>query len=169
MKPKILFLLCALCFPHSVTAQDSLDKLASDFWTWRSRYQPFSNDDIPRIERPLGLRRSWSASAIARQKADLVDFEAHWKGLDAKAGTVPQQVDYQLIGSALARVHWELDLNRRWQRDPTFYLEQTLTAVTETLLPPPPFDEARSRELIARLENIPTILEEAKSNLTQAA
>jgi uncharacterized protein (DUF885 family) len=168
MRPTVLLLLCVACFPHKATAQDSLDKLASDFWTWRARFQPFSNDDIPRIERAAGLRRSWSANAVARQKEDLAVFETRWKKLDAKAGTLQQLVDYQLIGSALARVHWELHLNRRWQRDPTFYLEQTLTAVVETLLPPPPFDETRSRELVTRLQNIPTILEEAKANLTQA-
>ena len=40
-----------------------------------------------------------------------------------------QQVDYRLMGSAIARVRWELDLNRRWKRDPSFYLDQTLTAL----------------------------------------
>jgi uncharacterized protein (DUF885 family) len=44
-----------------------------------------------------------------------------------------------------------------------------MTAFTETLLPPPPFDEVRSREVIARLENIPSILEDAKANLQQPA
>ena len=38
------------------------------------------------------------------------------------------------MGSALARVRWELDLNRRWERDPTFYLDQTLTALLESLV-----------------------------------
>ncbi len=91
------------------------------------------------------------------------------RNLDATKLPRAQQVDYRLIGSALARVHWELDVNRRWQRDPTFYIDQTLTAVTEMLLPPPPFDERRSRELIARLQNIPDILEDAKVNLQQPA
>jgi len=148
---------------------DSLDKLAADFWSWRAVYQPFSNDDIPRIERPAGLRRSWSAQSLARQKADLAALAARWKKLAPAATPISQQIDYQLLGSALARVHWELDLNRRWQRDPTFYLEQTLTAAAETLLPPTPFDEVRSHELISRLENIPLILEEARDNLRQPA
>ena len=150
-------------------AQDSLDRLAADFWGWRTQYQPFNNDDIPRMERSAGLKRSWSAAAVARQKTDLAAFEARWKKLDPVAWTEAQKVDDRLIGSAIARVHWELDLNRRWQRDPTFYLDQTLTAVTETLLPPPPFDQARSNELIARLRNVPSILEEAKVNLEHPA
>jgi uncharacterized protein (DUF885 family) len=161
--------LAALCLPLAVRAQDSLDKLASDFWTWRAQYQPFNGDDIPRIERPAGLQRSWSAASVARQRADLSAFEARWKKLDPTKWRVSQQVDYRLMGSSLARVHWELDLNRRWQRDPTFYVDQTMTPVTETLLPPPPPDEVRSRELISRLQNIPAILEEAKANLQQPA
>jgi Bacterial protein of unknown function (DUF885) len=166
---RIVLLLATVVFSLNARAQDSLDKLATDFWGWRTQYQPFNNDDIPRIERPAGLKRSWSAAAVARQGAELAGFESRWKSLDATKLPRAQQVDYRLIGSALARAHWELDINRRWQRDPTFYIDQTLTAVTEMLLPPPPFDERRSRELIARLQNIPDILEDAEVNLQQPA
>jgi uncharacterized protein (DUF885 family) len=166
---KRTLLLCAVLCSLPALAQDSLDRLAADFWGWRAQYQPFNNDDIPRMERPAGLKRSWSAAAVARQKTDLAAFEARWKKLNPAAWTKAQKVDVRLMGSAIARVHWDLELNRRWQRDPTFYLDQTLTAVTETLLPPPPFDQARSSELIARLRNVPSILKEAKANLEHPA
>jgi hypothetical protein len=70
-----------------------------------------------------------------------------------------------LIGSALSRVRWELDINPRWKRDPNFYMEQTLTPVAEALTVPAPYDEARSREILNRIENIPSILEQAAQNL----
>jgi hypothetical protein len=70
-----------------------------------------------------------------------------------------------LIGSALARVRWELDVNPRWKRDPTFYVAQTLTALAEALTVPAPYDEAHSREILTRIENIPAILEQAAQNL----
>jgi hypothetical protein len=70
-----------------------------------------------------------------------------------------------LIGSALARVQWELDINSRWKRDPNFYIEQTLTPVVEVLTVPGPYDEARSREILTRIENIPSILQQGESNL----
>jgi hypothetical protein len=167
MKRLPIFLV-VICFSLNLWGQDSLDKLASDFWIWRAQYQPFNGDDVPRIERPRGLKRSWSEASVARQRADLAGFEDRWKKLSLQ-GPVQEQVDYRLIGSALARVHWELDWNRRWQRDPTFYVEQSMGAVTDALLAPPPFDEARSREVITRLENIPSILEEAKANLKEPA
>jgi len=150
-------------------AQDSTEKLSADYWGWRAQYQPFNNDDIPRIERPAGLKYSWSAPSVAQQRKDLAAFEARWKAMAGEKRSAPQQVDYELLRSAMARVHWELDVNRRWQRDPSFYVEQTMTAFTETLLAPPPIDATRSHEVISRLQNIPPILEEAKANLQQPA
>ncbi len=75
------------------------------------------------------------------------------------------QVDYRLIGSALSRVRWELDINPRWKRDPTFYIEQTLTALAEALTVPAPYNEAQSKEILSRIENIPAILREGETNL----
>src|SRR5258708_2411276 len=131
---RIVLVLAAVLFSLNTRAQDSLDKLATDFWHWRTQYQPFNNDDIPRIERPAGLRRSWARAAIPRKRAGWPGFGRRGKKLDATKLQGAQKGDYRLIGSALARVHGELDVNRRWQRDPTFYIDQTLTAVTEMLL-----------------------------------
>jgi hypothetical protein len=164
---RALVLFAILSLPLAARAQDSLDKLATDFWTWRAQWQPFNSDDIPRIERPAGLRPSWSAASVARQRADLSAFEARWKKLDSAKWPVPLQVDYRLIGSALARVRWEFDLNARWQHDATFYVDQAMTPVVEALLPLPPFDKARSNDLIVRMQNIPALVEEARANLEQ--
>src|SRR6476469_146702 len=78
---------------------------------------------------------------------------------DLEAGRL--QIDY----SALSRVRWELEINPRWKRDPNFYIEQTLTALAEALTVPPPYDEARRREILTRIENIPAILENGSRNL----
>ena len=142
----------------------ALEQFAAEFWSWRARYQPYSTDDIPRLEHPAG-ERDWSAGSIVRQKEQLEKFEAQWKKLDRAGWTVSEKVDDRLIGSALARVHWELDLNRRWERDPTFYLDQTLTALLESLVEPPPFDAARSREIVTRMQDVPKILQDGERNL----
>jgi uncharacterized protein (DUF885 family) len=146
------------------TQADSLDKLATDFWAWRAKYAPFTGDDVNRIERPGGTR-DWSRPSIDNRRKDLAAFEARWKKIDASGWPIPKQVDYKLVGSALARVHWELDINPRWKRDPLFYIDQTLTALTEALTVPAPYDEARSREILTRIENIPSILHEGEANL----
>src|SRR6059058_1604831 len=111
---------------------ESLDKLAGDFWTWRARYAPFNGDDVPRMERPGGMR-DWSRASIEKRRKNLAEFEARWKKIDASKWPIGKQVDYRLIGSALARVRWELDVNPSWRRDPTFYVSQTLTGLVEAL------------------------------------
>ena len=151
--------------PVGAPAQsDALDKLANDFWAWRSKNAPFTGDDVNRMERPGGIR-DWSRASIDQRGKDLTGFESRWKKLNPAQWPIPKQVDYKLIGSALSRVHWELEVNPRWKRDPSFYIEQTLTALAEALTIPAPYDEGRSREIIARIENIPSILQQGMENL----
>jgi uncharacterized protein (DUF885 family) len=161
----ILFGLVSLTRAFAETSQP-LEKLADDFWNWRAKNAPFSADDVNRIERPGGTR-DWSRTAIERRGKELTDFEARWKKIDASGWPIPQKVDYRLLGSALARVEWELDINPRWKRDPNFYIEQTLTPVVEALTVPAPYDEARSREILTRIENIPSILQQGEANLAK--
>ena len=153
-----------MLFVHASAATESLDKLANDFWSWRAKYAPFTGDDVNRLERPGGTR-DWSRASVEKQRKDLAEFDARWKKLDPAQGAIPQQVDSRLIGSALARVRWELDINPRWKRDPNFYIDQTLTAVVEALTAPGPYDAAHSREILARIENIPSILHQGAENL----
>ena len=149
----------------TVQAQpNSLEQLSDDFWTWRAKYAPFTGDDVNRLERP-GEMRDWSRARIGQQRKELAGFEARWKKIDPAQWPISKQVDYKLIGSALARVRWELDVNPRWKRDPNFYIAQTLTALAEALTIPAPYDEARSREILTRIENIPSILTQGSENL----
>jgi len=155
--------LCGLR-PSAPAQTEALGKLADDFWAWRAKSAPFTADDVNRIERPGGMR-DWSRATIDQRRKDLAGFEARWKKLDPAQWPIPKQVDYKLIGSALSRVRWELELNPRWKRDPNFYIDQTLTALAEALIVPAPYDEARSREILTRIENIPSILQQASKNL----
>ena len=156
--------LITLLLANASVAADSLDKLANDFWTWRAKYAPFTGDDVNRIERPDGTR-DWSRASIDKQRKDLAEFEARWKKIDPAQWPIARQVDYKLIGSALARVRWELDVNPRWKRDPTFYIAQTLTPIVEALTVPGPYDAAHSREILTGIGNIPSILQQGVENL----
>jgi len=164
MKMRVALLaLIAICVAN-IAAAESLEKLADDFWTWRAKYAPFTGDDVNRLERPGGIR-DWSRASIDQRRNDLKQFETRWKNIDPSSWPVSQQVDYKLVGSALSRVRWELDANPRWKRDPNFYIEQTLTALAEALTIPAPYDEARSREILTRIENIPSIVQQGSENL----
>ncbi len=141
--------------------------LAEDFWTWRARTQPITGDDIPRIARPAGWVPDWSPDAVTARRARLADFLQRWQALadDASTWPIPTRVDYRLMGSAIARVRWELEVLQSWRRNPRFYVHQTLGAVFETLLQPPPFTPERVQALRERLESIPATLQAARDNL----
>jgi hypothetical protein len=158
----------SLAFCGGVRA-DALDDLAREFWTWRAIYQPISGDDMARIERPTDWTPDWSKESISKQRDELAQFEKRWKELDASAWPIPRQVDYRLIGSALARVGWELYVSRNWERNPGFYVDQTLGAVYDRLLQPPPFDRVRSGEILRRMSAIPRVIAEAEINLDRPA
>ena len=166
MKPLRILLWLLIAGVTQAQQNDSLEKLADDFWSWRARSAPFNGDDVPRMERPGGVR-DWSPASIEQRNKDLAAFESRWKKFDPKDWPIPQQVDYQLIGSALSRVHWELEINPRWRRDPTFYIDQTLTALAEALTVPASYDEPHSREILTRIQNIPAILDAAEENLVK--
>lgn len=163
-----ILLVLTLC-PATVCYADTLDDLARDFWTWRATEQPLSGDDVNRIERPTGWIPDWSPAAVERYRKQLEQFDAAWKKLDLSASPVARQVDYRLMGSALARVRWELDFTKSWQRNPGFYLDQTVGAYFSLLLPPPPFDAERTRQIVATLNSIPATIENGKKNLMDPA
>src|SRR5258707_14690910 len=167
MKSMTLGFFLSILFALGVDAaqqQEPLNKIADDFWAWRAKYAPFTGDDVNRLERPGGTR-DWSRQGIDKRRKDLAEFEARWKKIDIRSWPIPKQVDYKLIGSALSRVRWELDINPRWKRDPNFYIEQTPTPIAEAFLVPGPYDEARSREILTRIETIPSILQQGAENL----
>jgi len=161
--------LFSICCRLGWSQSQGLSQLSEDFWRWRAQEQPFSEDDIPRLERPLGLAIDWSRESIQKKRLQLAAFEERWKHLAPGDGAViSQQVDYRLIGSALARVRWELDIEQGWTRNPMFYVDQTLGAMYLLLLPPPPFEGSRQAEIVHRLEIVPATIRAAKANLTDA-
>lgn len=151
----------------SIAWADSLDDLARDFWSWRAAEMPVSTDDIPRLDRPAGWVPDWSPAKVDSYRKQVAEFDGRWKEMDASAWPVPRQVDYRLIGSAIARAHWELEILRAWQRNPNFYLDQTVGAYFHLLLQPPPFARERGANIVATLNGIPAILDSARANLTE--
>ncbi|MEO6324376.1 MAG: DUF885 family protein [Thermoanaerobaculia bacterium] len=146
---------------------DDLATLSRDFWSFRAGTQPVNRDDIPRLVRPAGWVPDVSPAAIEMRRTALAGFEARYRKLVDPAAPVARQVDYRLVGSALSRVRWELDFTRSYRRDPNFYLDQTLGALVDALLPPPPFDAKRSAEIVGLISSFPKTLEDARKNLDQ--
>lgn len=147
-------------------AANDLRALGAEFWTWRAETQPSTSDDIPRIVRSSAWTPDWSPAALAARRLRLEAFERRLAALANPRAPVSERVDYRLLGSALARVRWELDHVAAWKRQPHFYVAQALNPIFELLLPPPPVRTDRIEGVIGLLERIPHTLAAGQVNLT---
>ena len=162
-------------------APDSVDRMTSlaadiarlgvEFWEWRDATSFRTSDDIPRVDRPDGWLPRFDPAAIDEFRLELEGFAARWRAIDDEgvgALPIPDQVDHRLLGAALARVHWELDVLRNQERDAVFLTSQVLGPWFDLLLAPPPFDARRQSDLVRVLEAIPAGVEQAIANLGRA-
>lgn len=166
---------------------DVVQKLGLELWAWRALQQPHSGDDIPRLPRsgepqrvavvntdslqprPEGFRPEFSAAAVERYRIDRDGFAQRWVKIDTDSLSVPDTVDHRLLGSLLARVTWELDVLRSWERDALFWVDQALGSYMDLLLDPSEFSEERASGVIRALENVPGLFEEGRSALEGTA
>jgi hypothetical protein len=156
-----------------MSTENAIEALGIDFWRWRTLQQPRSHDDIPRIERNKNWKPAWSSQDVAGYQNAISDFQKRWKAIDA--GTVnslkvskESWVDYQLIGSAIHRVYWELDYLKVWQQQPRFYIDQTAGVVFDLLLPIQVNDEI-VRDVVFALNFTEEILSSGVKNLANNA
>jgi uncharacterized protein (DUF885 family) len=151
---------------------DAVQALAREYWEWRAAEQPQTDDDIPRLLRPTGWRPRWSPRDVDGYRADLAGFEARWEAMerpDPDTGD-PQVrawvVDHALIGSALARARFELDVVAGWRHDPSFYVDQSIGIYFDLLRPQGPFDQVRADAVIAALGRVRDVLAQGMENLS---
>ena len=156
-----------------MSTENAIEALGIDFWRWRTLQQPRTHDDIPRIERNKNWKPAWSSQDVAGYQNAISDFQKRWKAIDA--GTVnslnvskESWVDYQLIGSAIHRVYWELDYLKVWQQQPRFYIDQTAGVVFDLLLPIQVNDEI-VRDVVFALNFTEEILSSGIKNLANNA
>jgi len=163
-----VFALLVLVVLVQQARSSELQLLAYDFFRWRATQQPATHDDVNRVVRPDGWLPDWSPAALQAYATKQKEFLSRLKALDHSGWTVSDSIDYLLLRSAILRVDFELNVLRSPRRDPNFYVQQTLGAVYELLLEPPPFLEERARNIVLRLESIPATLKHARTNLTEA-
>ena len=120
----------------------TLQQLAASFWSWRAGQQPRSRDDIPRLDRAEGWVPNWSLATVGGYRERLGEFDRQLRSIDVNDAPPEVQVDHALVGSALARVRWELDVVAAWRRHPGFYVDQTIGVLFDQLVVPPPFGPA---------------------------
>jgi len=143
----------------------AMQSLAAEFFAWRAVTQPSAPDDIPRIERPNGWTPDVSPEALAQTNMAYAGFRKRLDALTRAGWSRSDSVDWLLLRSAIERVRWELEILRLPERNPDFYVQQTLGAVYELLVVSSPVTDARMEEIVRRVRAIPMTLTHARANL----
>lgn len=162
-----LLILLFLSLYCSAQTNPDLQALSKEFWEWRTVTQPVTGDDIPRVERPDGWQPDYSPEALQAYREKYRDFSRRLSAIPQTGWNRSDSVDYLCLRSAIERVNWELNVLRAPQRNPDFYVHQTLGAVYELLLIHSPMSEARARNIITRLQSFPKTVKDARQNLTE--
>ena len=160
----LVFFLSCITFSQN---NPGLQKLGKDFFTWRASEQPVTGDDVPRIERPYNWIPAYSSAAIKNYNQKYNEFKKHLAGLSAQGWSRRDSVDYLLLRSAIERVNWELNILKLPEKDPDFYVQQSIGSVFELLVVDSPMNDDRIRQIILRLNSIPGTIKDAEINLTQ--
>ena len=166
MKINLLFF---LFIPGILLAQNntSLNQLAKAFFAFRTIEQPITSDDVPRVERPDGWVPDFSKKAIENYNQRYKEFKKRLNNLDKRNFSRHDSVDYLLLHSAIERINWELNILKLPEKDPDFYVQQTLGAVFDLLVINSHMNEKRAKNIIIRLNSIPRTVKNAKENLTE--
>jgi hypothetical protein len=144
----------------------ALQKLGDDVFAWRLQYQPFTYDDVDRLERPADWVPDWSPAALAKGDEALKSFEQRLAAIDPKKLSKGDQIDYLLLRSELDKADFDRHVIASPSRDPDFYIAQSVGVVYNQLVRPTPFDAARAAVIIRLLGQVPQVVEAAKINLT---
>ena len=153
--------------PITTPPAANLQALAKEFFEWRAATQPATGDDVNRVERPDVWTPDFSAAALRQHDEMQKKFLDRLAALDHSGWTVADSVDDLFLRGAITRVNYELNLVRSARRNPDFYVHQTLGVIYELILQPPPFSEARAKNIVRRLQSIPTTVRQAEENLTE--
>ncbi len=162
-------LLCFLIFTISIFPQTnkSLQRLAKDFFDWRTITQPVNGDDIPRIERPDGWTPEYSSASIKNYEDKYAEFSKKLKEIPKIDWTTADSADFLLLHSAIERVNWELNILKLPYAHPEFYVFQTAGTIHDLLVIGSPMTQKRADNILIRLRKIPATIKNAEENLNK--
>lgn len=166
---KIIVFAVLICFTpfSSFAADDNLQKLAKEFFTWRVITQPATPDDINRVERPDGWTPDYSKTAIEKTMQKYNDYKSILFEIPQVNWTRSDSVDFLLMRSAIERINWEMNILKLPYKNPDFYVHQTLGILYELLIINSPMTEIRAKNIITRLNSFQRTISDAKINLNE--
>ena len=145
----------------------AVQELGAEIWAWRLDRALRTSDDIPRVDHTPGWLPRFDAASIDDDRERAEALRRRWVAIDP-GDDVAALVDHRLLGSTLARVTWELDRLRNWERDAVLLVMQAIGPYFDQLLRPPPFSPEVQQGLVTVLAAVPAQVDVARTNLGRA-
>jgi hypothetical protein len=164
-----LALTAALLLAAPANAAGTYDDLVGLFRDWQALENPGLRDGAP----------DYTQAALERRAADLKILQARLAALDATTWTREQRIDHELVRAQMNGLDFDLRVLRPWARDPAYY-QTVWTEMSDT---PEhegpahhglvelwtysfPLSRADEQKLARELRVVPTLLTQARGNLT---
>ena len=141
------------------------------FEEWRAFEMPEFVDGVP----------DYTATAMARQQAELPQWQARLNALAPEEWPVAEQIDWHLVRAEMNGLDFDHRVRRPWARDPAFYVIMFLAESdvpahegsvihgwVDTWTYDYPLSDADAAELTGRIGSIPALLEQARVNLADS-
>jgi len=153
----------------AVTSSTSYNDLLVLFEEWREFQAPVWVDGVP----------DYSAAAMAVQRAELPDWQGRLAAIDPSGWPVAQQIDHKLVGAEMNGLDFDHRVRQPWADNPAFYVTMfsaqsdvpahegpIIDGWLDTWTFEYPLDAPNAEFMAARIDSIPALLQQARSNLS---
>jgi len=159
-------LLSVTAIAQSSSSPSELRKIAADYYRWRDAQYPVNSSD-------QGLHTwddkltDYSQRALADRAQHVRNVLQQVRGMSSDAWAKDDKVDWILFRAELEEVEFYDRVLQRQKRDPQVYVNEASNGIFSLLKKD--YDAPRTRALaaIARLKQVPPMIEQGKRNLQQ--
>ena len=110
----------------------------------------------------------YSPQAMERQRSFYLGFRSRLAGFPADALTGEERADLRIMEDQISLALLELDTIQNYRHNPTQYVELVGNALFSPYMLNYAPKERRFRDIVARLQKVPALMEQAKENLMDA-
>lgn len=110
----------------------------------------------------------WSEAGVERQRRFFRDINVRLDRFDVAALSPEDLADHAVIKDQVALTLLELDVIQEWRHKPTFYVEMIGNALFNPFVLEYAPKPDRYRAIMARLEKLPALVEQARKNLADS-
>lgn len=125
------------------------------------------NDEVRRLRQPPAMDGvpDHAPATEDRRREALAALRARYDALSTAGWSVPDRVDHLLVLAQLHALDFDLRVSRPWERDPGYWVD----LVARHPYAATPVPAAQRDRLVAQLQSVPRVLDEARRRLVRPA